>query len=301
MNIPTAQVRRFLLQQIKTGDIVVQLILINIAIYLGLKIIQLVEWILRLSESPISLFIQKWFFLPSSFNELLIKPYTLLSYMFFHVGFLHLLVNVFMLYFFGKMIISLRGFKQVLPIYVMGGLIGGLFYVLFNHFNIVPMIDTPMSGASASIMALMGAVTLIQPNFPLKFFLLFDVKLKWLMLAFAFLNILGLSNPEGAGPGIIHVGGMLFGFAYVYLESQQIHISKPFNQLVNRLVALFNKRPQPKVSFVNKEKVSSGPSPNPQDTNNQEQIDAILDKISANGYESLSREEKDFLFKASKK
>lgn len=301
MNISTAQVRRFLLQQIKTGDIVIQLIFINIGIYLSLKLIAFVEWILRLSETPVSMFIQKWFFLPASFNELLYKPYTLITYMFFHASFLHLLVNVFMLYFFGKMIISFRGFKKVLPLYVMGGIFGGLIYVLFNHFNIVPMMDTPIGGASASIMALMAAVTLIQPNFPLKFFLLFDVKLKWLMFAFALLNILGLSNPEGAGPGIIHVGGMLFGFTLIYLESQHISISKPFNDLVNRIVALFNKRPKPKVSFVNKENVTNAKSANTPSSDTQAQIDAILDKISASGYESLSREEKDFLFKASKK
>lgn len=301
MNISTDQVRRFLLQQIKSGDIVIQLILVNIAIYLGLQLIAFIEWMLRLSEAPISLFIQNWFFLPASFNDLLITPYTLLTYMFFHASFLHLLVNVFMLYFFGKMIISLRGFKQVLPLYVLGGVFGGIFYVFFNHFKLVPMIDTPIAGASASIMALMAAVTLIQPNFPLKFFLLFDVKLKWLMFAFALLNILGLSNAEGAGPGIIHIGGMLWGFIFMYLESRQISVSKPFNGLVNRLLALFNKRPQPKVSFINKEKVTPSPKAKTNADDSQEKIDAILDKISANGYESLSREEKDFLFKASKK
>ena len=160
------------------------------------------------------------------------------------------------------------------------------------------MLDQPMIGASASIMALMGATAFLMPNYILKFFLIFDLKLKWLVLGFAALNTLSAFSPEGSGPAIIHLGGLLFGLLFMLLLKQGIDLSKPFNRFANFFLALFNKKPKPRVSFVN---------PNKRDSNisksvvmNQDSLNEILDKISQNGYESLSKEEKDYLFKASK-
>lgn len=301
MNITSDQASRFLKDQFKSGDIVIKLIFINLAIYVFLKIVAFLEWILQLSEHPIQSFVSEWFYLPTSGKSLLLKFYTLISYQFIHDSFWHILVNVMLLFFFGKMILNLKGFKQVLPIYLLGGIFGGLVLVLMNSLSLLPMLQTPIGGASASIMALMGAVAFLQPDYPLKFFLLFDVKLKWLVLGFAVMNLLSMSNTEGAGPGIIHLAGLSFGIGVMYLESKGIQLSKPFNKVVNALLSLFNRKPKARVTFVNPNKVEKQEKPTREDDYKQEKIDAILDKISANGYDSLSKAEKDFLFQASKK
>ncbi len=301
MNITTDQVIRFLKDQFKTGDVVVKLIFIQLFIYISLKLVGFVEWVLKLDQHPIQGFISEWLFLPSSAKELLIKPYTLLSYQFIHDSFWHVLVNVMLLFFFGKMIVSLQGFKKVLPIYILGGFFGGLVFVLFHSLELVPMMSTPMLGASASIMALMGAAAFLQPDYTVKFFLIFDVKLKWLVAGFGLLNLLGLSNAEGAGPGIIHVAGLIFGLAIVFLETKGIQLSKPFNMMVNSILSLFNPKPKPRVTFVNPNPVKKKKDSSTAGVKAQDKIDAILDKISSDGYDSLSKAEKDFLFQASKK
>lgn len=300
MNITTDQIGRFLKTQFKSGDVVIKLIFINLAIYLSMKLISLTEWLLRLVDGPVSGFIREWLYLPTQAKELLIKPYTVLSYQFFHDGLLHIFVNVLMLFFFGKMIITQKGFKQVLPIYIMGGVFGGLVFVAFSTLNIIPMMDIPMGGASASIMALMGAVAFLQPNYTIKFFLVFDLKLKWLVAGFALLNLLSIGNPEGAGPGIIHLAGLGFGLGMMFLESKGFSLSKPFNQGVNFILAMFNRKPKPRVSFVNTSEVNEEVTRPTKNLAKQEKIDAILDKISSDGYESLTKAEKDFLFQASK-
>ena len=297
MNITTDQVNHFLKNQFRSGDIVVKLIFVNIGIYLLLKIIAILEWLLKLSNQPLLNFFNEWLFLPAKASEFLYQPYTLISYQFIHDSFWHLLVNVMLLFFFGKMLISIKGFKQVLPIYFLGGIFGGIVFVLFHSLELVPVMGSPISGASASIMALMGAVAFLRPDYPVKFFLVFDVKLKWLALGFAVLNLLNLGNIEGAGPGLIHLAGIAFGVGMMYLDSINISLSKPFNNTVNMLLALFNKKPQPRVTFVNPNPVKKGNS----QKNKQKKIDEILDKISTDGYASLSKSEKDFLFQASKK
>lgn len=298
MQITRHQVQAFLKSQFKQGDIVVKLVLINLGVYLFLTTISFIEWVFRVPNDVISVFISKLFFLPNQAEAFLYKFYTLFTYQFIHNSFLHVFVNLLMLFFFGKLLLKHIGFKKLFPLYLFGGFFGGLLYVALSSSKLIPMLDTPMIGASASIMALMGATAFIMPDYILKFFFVFDVKLKWLVLVFGLLNVLSIFSLEGAGSGIIHLGGLVFGLLFMYLLQQGIDLAKPFNKALDYILALFNKRPKPRVTFVNDnvQKVKKKASKEV----NQEKLDAILDKISVNGYESLSKEEKDYLFKASR-
>ena len=298
MDITKEQVLAFLKSQYKVGDVVIKIIMANLGIYLSLKLIHFVEWVFRLPKFPISTFINKWFYLSFDYKTVLSKFYTLFSYQFIHDDFLHLIINLLLLYFFGKLLLQLIGLRKFLPLYLLGGLFGGVLFVILSSTQFLPITAKPMIGASASIMALMGATAFLLPDYNLKFFLVFDVKLKWLVLGFGILNLVSIFSPEGAGTGIVHVAGLIFGLGYMYLDSKGIAIAEPFNKALDYVLSLFNKKPKVKVTYVNPNK--SKREKTQESKTHQVHIDAILDKISSNGYESLNKEEKDFLFKASK-
>lgn len=289
-------ISNFLKTQFKQGDLIVKLIFVNIGFYLAFSLIRVFQFLFRLDSKPVSTFIENWFSLPNQLNELLLKSYTIITYQFMHFELLHVFFNMLLLYFFGKMLLPFLGIKRIFPLYFIGGLFGALVFVSFSVFNVLPILSKPMVGASASVMALMGAATLLLPNYILKFFLVIDVKLKWMTLAFAVLNLLNLLSPEGAGTGLIHLAGLGFGMAFIYLYQKGTDLSKPFNKMADSIVSLFNKKPKMKVTYVNK-----GSKKNKTSTSvNQQKIDEILDKISQEGgYDNLTKAEKDYLFKAS--
>jgi len=297
MQFNKEQITQFLKYQYKNGDLIVKLIFVNLGFYLVFSLIRILQFLFRLPSKPISSFIENYFSLPNQANELWIKWYTLLTYQFVHFDLLHVFFNMLLLYFFCKMLLPYLGIKRIFPLYILGGFFGAIVFVLFSIFKVIPIINAPMVGASASVMALMGAATVYLPNYILKFFLIFDVKLKWMTLAFAGLNLLNLLSPEGAGTGLIHLAGLGFGALFVYFYKNGVDYSKPFNKLVDQIVVLFRKKPKMKVTFVNEENKSSKKSTNV----DQKKVDAILDKISQEGgYNNLTKEEKDYLFKASK-
>lgn len=296
MTVSKEQVLYFLKSQYREGDVVVKIILLNLGIYLGLKIIHLIEWVFRLVNEPITSFLSSWFYLSFDYKQVGLKFYTLISYQFIHDDFLHLFINLILLFFFGKLLLKLIGLRKFLPLYLLGGVFGGLLFVGLSSIPFVSVTAKPMIGASASLMALMGASAFLMPDYILKFFFVFDVKLKWLVLGFGLLNLLSILSPDGAGTGIVHVGGLIFGLGFTYLGSKGIDLSAPFNKSADYLLSLFNGKPKPKVSYVNPNKTIRKEKPS---KTQQIQVDAILDKIAVNGYESLSKEEKDFLFKAS--
>lgn len=290
-------ISNFLKTQFKQGDLIVKLIFVNIGFYLAFSIIRLLQYFFGLESKPVSSFIENWFSLPNQLNELLIKAYTLLTYQFMHFELLHVFFNMLLLYFFGKMLLPFLGIKRIFPLYFLGGLFGAIVFVLFSVFNVFPILNKPMVGASASVMALMGAATILLPNYILKFFLVFDVKLKWMTLAFGVLNLLNLMSPEGAGQGLIHLAGLGFGMLFIYLYQQGTDLSKPFNKIADFMVSTFKRKPKMKVSFVNAEPVKKKTKVS---TVDQQKVDAILDKISQEGgYNNLTKAEKDYLFKAS--
>lgn len=297
MQFNKEQISNFLKTQFKQGDLIIKLIFVNLGFYLSFSLVRIFQYLFGLKSKPVSSFIENWFSLPNQLEELALKFYTLITYQFVHFELLHVFFNVLLLYFFGKMLLPNLGIKRIFPLYFLGGLFGAIVFVLVSGFNLIPIINKPMVGASASVMALMGAATILFPNYILKLFLVFDVKLKWMTLAFGVLNILNLMSPEGAGTGLIHLAGLSFGVAFIYFYQKGIDLSKPFNKIADFFVSLFNKKPKMKVSYVNPKTVKKKQS----NLVDQNKVDAILDKISKEGgYNNLTKAEKDYLFKASK-
>lgn len=295
INMTKDEILHYLKQQFKQGDVVIKLIYINIALFLSYSVVRVFEFVFRIKSNIISSFFENWLALPADIAQLKYKFYTLFTYQFVHFDFFHVLINVMMLFFLGKLLLQYIGFKKVLPLYLLGGLVGGVVFVLIKFANIIAVSYMPVVGASASIMALMGALGTIVPNYNIKFFFA-DIKLKWLLLGFATLNFLSISSPNGAASGILHLAGLGFGYAYIYLDKEGVSLYKPVNKLINKIMSWFNKAPQPKVSFINKEKISKQAKETPKA---QDQMDKILQKIAEHGYDSLTKHEKELLFSSS--
>jgi membrane associated rhomboid family serine protease len=236
--------------------------------------------------------------LPSAPAALLLKPWTLVTYMFTHKDFLHLLFNILYLYWFSRIFIELIDKRLLLRVYILGGLSGAALYIL--SFNIIPSFAkfygySEMIGASASAMAIMFTVARFQPDFKVNLLFFGFVKLKYIALLALILDFISISNMSNTGGHISHIGGAIFGliFGKMLLDGKIKYPS--------------DKKPSKKFSFSRKKKMTvaherplSDMEYNAIRAKRRNEIDRILDKIKQSGYDCLSKEEKKMLFEASK-
>jgi membrane associated rhomboid family serine protease len=279
-----------------------QLIIINVVIFLAIGVISVVGKISGAETIPD--FIYKQFSIPPTFAEFLSRPWTLITYMFAHSRWdiFHILFNMLVLYWFGKLFVEYLGSDKLVAVYVLGGLAGGLLYLLM--FNTVPYFIersgfNGMVGASAAIYAIVVSTATLLPNYT--FFLLFfgPVKIKYIAAVYVVISFLGTTQ-ENAGGNIAHLGGALIGFVYIKQLQAGVNWGLWITVTIDWFKDLFKSKPKVKVTYRGEENTSKKPS-TPASKASQAEIDIILDKISDRGYESLTKEEKEKLFNASKK
>jgi membrane associated rhomboid family serine protease len=287
--------------QYQTGGILTKLVFINVGLYLIGLTFWVIGWATAASTNHPELFVSEWLYVPSTLKEFAIKPYTLITYQFLHAGFWHILFNMLVLFWFGRIFTNFVSEKKLLPLYLMGGIAGALLYIIL--YNLLPVFDNQVGrlvGASASIMAILGATTALAPDYEVRLYFLFNVKLKFIAAFLIVANIFTMPNGN-AGGNMAHLGGVAFGFLYIYLLRNGTDLAAPVNKFFDWVVGWFEKKPTPKVTF---KKVYKNTSPTPSVSSkekiDQTKVDAILDKIAQNGYDSLTKAEKDYLFKASK-
>lgn len=281
----------------------VQLILINVAVFVVLAVFKVFSLWFGFGAFFDSVHLQ--FSLPSGFADFIVRPWTLITYFFTHDlrGLMHILFNMLALYWFGKLLVSYLGSDKLIAVYVLGGLAGGLLYLMV--YNLIP--NPPaflgeraeLVGASAAVFAIMVAAATLLPDYT--FFLLFfgPVKIKWIAAIYIFLSFLG-SVGQNAGGEIAHLGGALIGFVYIKQLQVGVNWGGWVTSTLHWISGLFSSRPKVKVTYRKEQAPKRPHSATPSGVSQQE-IDAILDKISEGGYESLSKEEREKLFKASKK
>jgi len=283
-------------QSFTQGNSLTKLIYINLAVFVLVNIIPSIS---SLFVRP-GFEIHHWFSLPADLGEILYKPWTLFTYMFLHKDFMHVLMNILWLYFLGKIFQDLLGEKRLVSTYILGGLSGAVLYILaynlFPVFSEVLPFATAM-GASASVMAIIIAIATKAPNYIIRLIFIGDVRLKYIALVFVVLDMISLGGGN-AGGHIAHLGGALFGFSYIKGLDSGIDASVGFYKWVSVFSSLFSFKKNQKVKVIYKNK-SQTKTQASRSQNNQEMVDTILDKISRSGYDSLSKEEKDILFRAS--
>jgi len=299
------QIKRF----ITSRSVLNRLIVINIAIFL---IVNIINIIYRLSNiQPVTEIcntrlneIIYFMALPAEFSYILSRPWTVLTYMFIHEQLFHAFFNLFFLFVGGQLFVYFIGEKKLLSVYLMGGLMGALFYIA--AFNIFPGFIVAKScsiaiGASASVLAVFIAIATYAPNYSVTLFLLGRIPLKYVALIFIVIDIVSIdgNNPGGS---IAHLGGALWGFLFA-LQFKK-HAKGFFHLDLSKFWKFFKKRSRSKMHISYSEKPHrpvTDEEYNRTRADKQKKIDAILDKISKSGYKSLTNEEKEFLFKYSRK
>lgn len=242
-----------------------------------------------------------YIYLPSNIWAFLSKPWTIVSYGFLHFDFLHLLFNMLWLYFLGRMMLNLFSPKMSLNIYFMGIITGGLVFLLgYNVFPNIFSANAYVLGASAGVRALLIFICAYMPNKDISFFT-FNLKLWWIGAVLVGLDILGIVNGNNQGGSLAHIGGAILGYVYAKQLVKGQDIGTGFGRFTDWFSALFKAKQKVKMKTVHKKsKVAGYKKEEFNQFNNQKKIDTILDKISKSGYDSLSKEEKEYLFKAGK-
>lgn len=281
----------------------VQLILINAAVFLFLVVLFVISTIGDLE--PVFDFVRSIFSIPPRFSDFIQRPWTFITYAFAHdwTGILHILFNMLALYWFGKLIIEYLGNDKLVAIYVLGAMAGSTIYLLM--FNTVPFFmertNFPgMVGASAAVFAVMVAAATLLPNYT--FFLLFfgPVRIKYIALVYIVLSFIGTVGPNDGG-NLAHLGGALIGFVYIKQLQVGVNWGGWITSTLEWIKSLFQPRANVKVTYRKAEPSPSKKKAAGSTRATQEEIDDILDKISDKGYESLTKDEKEKLFNASKK
>lgn len=274
-----------------------RLILINIAVFVLVNLVKLYLFLFQIPvEGNTSLFIY-WTAVPADLGALVIKPWTVFTYMFLHENLWHLFFNMLMLYFGGLIYTEYLGSKKLLIAYIFGGLSGAAFYIA--AFNLFPAfaIELPLSialGASASVMAIIVAIATYIPNYNLRLFLFGQIKFKWIAVIYIVLDLLSIEKGNPGGH-IAHLGGAFFGFIYIIALKKGLIVTQFWSPMKN----IFKRKPKMKVKYSKKPLTDDEYSYNRKV--HQHKIDTILDKIKKSGYESLSKEDKELLFKESMK
>jgi len=289
------------LNQFKTANIAIKLIVINVAVFL---IFNILPWLVQVDNSVLT----RYFVLPTEFTRLIQQPWSVITYAFLHSGFLHILFNMLFLYVFSKFILNLFTEKRFLTIYLLGGIFGGLTFVLMYFLLPAFKGNSVLLGASAAVNAIIIFIATYSPNTPIRVFM-FNLKL-WHIAAFVVLrDLLTLDSSSNAGGLVSHLGGAAFGYIYAMQLAKGNDIGLWFEKIMDTVVGWFSSKPKTKKAKMRtvhrKTKKTSPKSTKTRQSpvsksEQQQQIDAILDKISKSGYDSLSKAEKDFLFKAGK-
>ena len=282
--------------RIQQLDIVEKIILINIICFVFPLFFKTILFLFSLSEN----FFVGLFELSSSFQDLVFKPWTILTYGFLHSGFFHLFWNMYLLYFSSRLLLNLFDSKIFLKLYFLGIIIGGLTFILsYNFFPVFQDANPYMVGASAGVMSVFIFMSTYSPNLEIKL-ILFNIKLRYLGIAFVLLDVIQI--PYGnSGGHIAHLGGAFFGFFYAQRLQKGLDIGLPLDNLVEKISQLFVRKSKMKTVYKSKDTSDIQNKKSTMVRDHQRRIDEILDKISMSGYESLSNEEKDFLFRIGKK
>lgn len=291
----------------KTDNAVVKLILLNVLVFVSIIVLRVIFYY---GLAPnVYVWIMQQLSLPASFMTFIYRPWTLLTNFFVHEGVFHILFNMLFLYWFGRLLEEYLGSRRLVGLYVLGGLAGGAVFLLM--YNVLPYFKGELAaatlvGASGAIFAvIVGAATLL-PDYTFFLLLIGPVRIKYIAAFYILLSVAELVG-SNAGGNLAHLAGALVGFGFIKALQSGSDWGTPIYAIGNFVTSFFVGRPAPRIpqrasttaatntrrfnSFVNESTAVSTPT--------QDEIDAILDKISKSGFESLSREEKQKLYKAS--
>jgi membrane associated rhomboid family serine protease len=297
----------------RAGNMVTKLVVANFAVFVVANLVYVLLWMFHFGSD---VGVEYWdtinyLCISADWHKLLWRPWTIVTHFFLHVGLWHLVNNVFGLYLFGSIVSDLVGERRILPLYLMGGLAGALFF--FVSANISASFGDYALGASAAVMAMAGAAITLAPEYRIPLLLIGEVKVKYIVLVFVLLDLVGIASSSfNAGGHVAHLGGFVMGIFFVFRLRDGKDMAEPFNDFFSWVNGLFTPSARKTKQSAPKRKIKTAiratmsntggsASSDRNDLSHQERLDAILEKIKDSGYENLSQSEKDFLYDASKK
>ncbi len=283
-------------------SIVGKFIYVNVAIYIIVAFIGVFATLFNVA-SPVSGFMQ-WLELPASLGQFVCQPWSLLTYMFLHERVMHILWNMLALYGFGKIFMNFFSMRHFVGVYLLGGVVGGLFFIVafnvFPHFG--PVVEQSyLLGASASVLAVVVASAVRRPNYTVNLMLLGSMRLMTIAVITVVVSLLLLAS-ENAGGNFAHLGGAFAGWLFAFMLNRGKDITSVINKIIDFFVTFCKrtpKRDKPKFTFYKNGRAADYEY-NAKKKSNEEEIDRILEKVKSGGYSSLSEEEKKKLFDASR-
>jgi membrane associated rhomboid family serine protease len=280
----------------KRGSMLTRLIYLNLGVFIAVKLVDAIYLLFAIGGQN---FLVEWLSLPADLHLLIYRPWTIFTYMFLHQQFLHILFNMLWLYWLGKIFLEYLNGKQLLNVYLLGGLLGAAFYV--TAYNIFPgfRMSMPISyalGASAGVLAIVVASAVYVPDYTIYLLFIGPAKLKYIAAVSVALDLI-LITDGNAGGHIAHFGGALFGYLYISQMKKGNDIAKGFNKVLDSVATWFKPKSKMTVTYKRGE---TDIEYNARKKSEQKNIDAILEKIARSGYESLSSNEKEILFRQSR-
>lgn len=281
------------------GSVVTRLIYANIGVFVLIRLVNVILQLTGISVGEGEL-VLPWISVPALPMELLFKPWTVITYMFSHFGFFHLLINMWMLFWFGKIFMQIFSSRQLLGLYFVGGIGGALIFIIF--YNVFPFFSDQVAtsillGASASVLAVIAAAAFGAPEMEIQLMFIGRVKLIYVGLVAILIDLYSMTS-SNAGGHIAHLGGALAGYLFIVLLRRNLDITQWVNVFADKVVAIF--QPQKRKMKVKWRRPASEQEFRNDKASEQKDIDEVLDKIKASGYESLTAEEKRKLFDAGK-
>jgi len=280
----------------KTNDALTGLIAVNLAVFVLYHVIRMFYVLFAaIPHFPLD----QWLAVPADTETLLRRPWTLMTYMFFHQGILHILFNMLWLYWFGKIFRMYFSGWQLVNVYIMGGWTGALLYVLF--YNVFPVFSAEkhfalLLGASAGVIAVVLAISCYVPKYTINLLFFGRVRLMTIALVTIGIDIISISSSDNSGGHIAHLGGALLGYLFAVNIQKGRDITAWLGRICAWIGSFFKPKPKPKMKVAYKRPAADDREYNRQRVENQHEIDRILDKISIGGYDSLTRQEKETLF-----
>jgi membrane associated rhomboid family serine protease len=280
----------------KNASVITKLILINVVLFIVFKILSLAP------GSTVASF-ERLFLLPHDFSDFLQQPWSIITYSFFHGGIWHVGMNMFVLYWVGDFVLNLFSAKRFLTVYFLGAMASGLIFLLCYDLLPFDMRPLPLGGASGAVMAIMVFIAAYAPQTEVRI-IKWNIKLWHIAAFFVFFDLFRLATGQNPGGMLAHLGGAGFGFVYAKQLAKGNDIGKWFEKLLDGFANLFKTRKSKPFKKVHRNKTTQSNSGRSKQkvskSEHQVKVDGILDKIGKSGYESLTKAEKDFLFKAGK-
>ncbi|MBU0765189.1 MAG: rhomboid family intramembrane serine protease [Bacteroidetes bacterium] len=291
----------------RSGSILIKLIYINVGIWGAIWVLYMI--LMLLSGGQLEVFKPiEYLTLPAYLPYLVLRPWTPITYMFSHLDFLHILFNLLWLYWFGRVFLQFLSEKQLLSMYLLGGFAGAVLYIV--AFNLLPAFrpstENPqfMLGASASVTAIIFAIAFYMPKYKMNLVFIGPVQIIWIALIAFFITTI-TDFQSNTGGKIAHIGGAVYGYLFAVQLRKGNDLTAGFSRLLERFFAMFGRKKKMSVSYKSNEKkrkttrAETDLDYNARKVAEQAEIDAILDKIAKSGYDSLTKKEKETLFKSS--